>query len=753
MMGNLQAVSNANFLIRSVFSLSRFLFVCLSLRLSSSLANNILQSNSINVGFLRLFRAARLIKLLRQGYTIRILLWTFVQSFKALPYVCLLIAMLFFIYAIIGMQVFGNIKLGTVENSITRHNNFQSFEQGVMLLFRCATGEAWPNIMLACLKGKACDDDAEKAPGEYCGSTLAYAYFVSFIFFCSFLMLNLFVAVIMDNFDYLTRDSSILGAHHLDEFVRIWAEYDPNATGKIHYTEMYDMLKNMDPPLGFGNKCPNRLAYKKLIRMNMPLDDELRVQFTTTLFALIRENLSIKMRAPEEMDQADMELRETITNIWPLQAKKMLNLLVPPSDQLNKGKLSVGKIYAGFLILESWRSTRFGQLDSGMPRKKLEHDDEHKYSPTAVEEPKQSFFNCLLDMAALDKGGSRQGSISFEPNGEGAANSQTHLLASTHHHHANGDAEHNSLATLARRSTIRKRSVRNKKVNKFDKLQAMLELQDASRHPSQESLTGADAGHLHPGHSYMNGHRRSPSLRHNGSPLARSPSPRRRGHQYIHHDIGFSDTVSNVVEMVKETRHPRHGNSHPRYPRGVTHVQHSYPTLASRRAGIGRRLPPTPSKPSTLQLKPTNINFPKLNASPTHTHHSTPHSVHSLPHHRDLLRDPRDMYYSSRERERDRERLRDRDRDRDRERDRDRLHEYDLRYEYRDRERELYERERDREREVERERLEYIAPLSFEQALAMGRTGRVLPSPVLNGFKPKSGLNPRHSDSDEEDWC
>ncbi|CAF3656370.1 unnamed protein product, partial [Adineta steineri] len=58
----------------------------------------------LNLGFLRLFRAARLIKLLRQGYTIRILLWTFVQSFKALPYVCLLIGMLFFIYAIIGMQ-------------------------------------------------------------------------------------------------------------------------------------------------------------------------------------------------------------------------------------------------------------------------------------------------------------------------------------------------------------------------------------------------------------------------------------------------------------------------------------------------------------------------------------------------------------------------------------------------------------------------------------------------------------------------
>ncbi len=66
--------------------------------------------NFISVGFLRLFRAARLIKLLRQGYTIRILLWTFIQSFKALPYVCLLIAMLFFIYAIIGMQVSGSLS-------------------------------------------------------------------------------------------------------------------------------------------------------------------------------------------------------------------------------------------------------------------------------------------------------------------------------------------------------------------------------------------------------------------------------------------------------------------------------------------------------------------------------------------------------------------------------------------------------------------------------------------------------------------
>lgn len=113
--------------------------------------------------------------------------------------------------------------------------------------------------MLACLHGD-CDPRSYENATEHeqlekikngCGSPIAYAYFVSFIFFCSFLvclrylsmmafisfvhsnittqMLNLFVAVIMDNFDYLTRDSSILGAHHLDEFVRIWGEYDPSA--------------------------------------------------------------------------------------------------------------------------------------------------------------------------------------------------------------------------------------------------------------------------------------------------------------------------------------------------------------------------------------------------------------------------------------------------------------------------------------------------------------------------------------------
>uniref|UniRef100_A0A3P8VPZ1 Calcium voltage-gated channel subunit alpha1 E n=2 Tax=Cynoglossus semilaevis TaxID=244447 RepID=A0A3P8VPZ1_CYNSE len=322
--------------------------------------------NTINMSFLKLFRAARLIKLLRQGYTIRILLWTFVQSFKALPYVCLLIAMLFFIYAIIGMQVFGNIKLND-ESHINQHNNFKTFFGALMLLFRSATGESWQEIMLSCLSSQECEPDTSLAPFTLspdheggCGTDFAYCYFVSFIFFSSFLMLNLFVAVIMDNFEYLTRDSSILGPHHLDEFVRIWGEYDRLACGRIHYTAMYEMLTHMSPPLGLGKKCPAKIAYKRLVLMNMPVDEDMSVHFTSTLMSLIRTALDIKIaRGGEDRIALDTELQKEISIIWPYLPQKTLDLLVPINKDTD---MTVGKIYASMMIMDYFKQNKAKKL-------------------------------------------------------------------------------------------------------------------------------------------------------------------------------------------------------------------------------------------------------------------------------------------------------------------------------------------------------------------------------------------------------
>ncbi|CAJ1052910.1 voltage-dependent P/Q-type calcium channel subunit alpha-1A isoform X1 [Xyrichtys novacula] len=333
-----------------------------------------LGNNFINLSFLRLFRAARLIKLLRQGETIRILLWTFVQSFKALPYVCLLIAMLFFIYAIIGMQLFGNLALDEErESAINEHNNFRTFIMALMLLFRSATGEAWHEIMLACLGGKECDPDSGNTEPE-CGSTFAYTYFVSFIFLCSFLMLNLFVAVIMDNFEYLTRDSSILGPHHLDEYVRIWAEYDPAACGRIHYKDMYSLLRVISPPLGLGKKCPHRVACKRLLRMDLPVAEDNTVHFNSTLMALIRTALDIKIaKGGADKHQMDAELRKEMMAIWPNLSQKTLDLLVTPHKATD---LTVGKIYAAMMIMEYYRQSKTKKMQALREEQRMEPPSE-----------------------------------------------------------------------------------------------------------------------------------------------------------------------------------------------------------------------------------------------------------------------------------------------------------------------------------------------------------------------------------------
>ncbi|XP_057674671.1 voltage-dependent N-type calcium channel subunit alpha-1B isoform X4 [Corythoichthys intestinalis] len=322
-----------------------------------------IKDKMINLSFLRLFRAARLIKLLRQGYTIRILLWTFVQSFKALPYVCLLIAMLFFIYAIIGMQVFGNIELNE-DTAINHHNNFQTFFQALTLLFRSATGEAWHEIMLSCLSNRSCDK-LSGTTGKECGSDFAYFYFVSFIFLCSFLMLNLFVAVIMDNFEYLTRDASILGPHHLDEFIRVWAEYDPAACGRMTYRDMYEMLRDMSPPLGLGKKCPPRIAYKRLVRMNMPIADDNTVHFTSTLMALIRTALEIKLASGVLAQHlCDIDLKRELNRVWPSLSQKTIDLLVTPHKY---NELTVGKVYAALMIFDYYKQNRAKRLQQQHP--------------------------------------------------------------------------------------------------------------------------------------------------------------------------------------------------------------------------------------------------------------------------------------------------------------------------------------------------------------------------------------------------
>eukprot|EP00118_Oscarella_pearsei_P018263 m.186452 g.186452 ORF g.186452 m.186452 type:complete len:181 (+) comp39348_c0_seq18:1500-2042(+) len=162
------------------------------------------------------------------------------------------------------MQVFGRIKLDS-STEIFRHNNFQTFFQALLVLFRAATGENWQKIMTACATNSKCDPLSD-SPGS-CGNGFSYFYFVSFIVLCSFLIINLFLAVILDNFDYLTRDRSILGPQDLDNFIDVWKTFDPEGSGRIHHEQVVPLLQKLEPPLGLGTCCPNRLAYRVSLRL------------------------------------------------------------------------------------------------------------------------------------------------------------------------------------------------------------------------------------------------------------------------------------------------------------------------------------------------------------------------------------------------------------------------------------------------------------------------------------------------------
>lgn len=166
----------------------------------------------------------------------------------------------------------------------------------------------------------------------------------------------------MDNFDYLTRDWSILGPHHLDEFIRLWSEYDPDAKGRIKHLDVVTLLRKISPPLGFGKLCPHRVACKvsilefffvahlycisfesfvlrlqRLVSMNMPLNSDGTVLFNATLFAVVRTSLRIKTEG--NIDDANAELRAVIKKIWKRTSPKLLDQVVPPPGGISSSHI------------------------------------------------------------------------------------------------------------------------------------------------------------------------------------------------------------------------------------------------------------------------------------------------------------------------------------------------------------------------------------------------------------------------------
>ena len=129
------------------------------------------------------------------------------------------------------MNLFGDIPVtDDFTKPLNQFSNFGSFGAGLITLFKCITGESWHELMAACYEERG---------------FLALPFFVVFVVLCNWLIVNLFIASIMDNFQYLLQDPGTLNEHHLKRFTQTWSEFDPAGAGRLPPGNLMELFKRM----------------------------------------------------------------------------------------------------------------------------------------------------------------------------------------------------------------------------------------------------------------------------------------------------------------------------------------------------------------------------------------------------------------------------------------------------------------------------------------------------------------------------
>lgn len=217
---------------------------------------------------------------------IRKLLFALIVSLPALFNIGALLALIMFIYAIIGMALFGHV---TPTGALNEMVNFQTFGRSMLLLFRLMTGAGWNDILNPLLiQPPDCDMTYHNLPYGNCGNpTLATLYLVSFIVLSSMIVINMYIAVLLENFNQAHHEEELgLGEEDLERFYAKWSRFDPYATQFIAFGELSDFVASLDPPLGISR--PNMAA---LVNLDIGIASGDRLHCLDILHALTRRVL------------------------------------------------------------------------------------------------------------------------------------------------------------------------------------------------------------------------------------------------------------------------------------------------------------------------------------------------------------------------------------------------------------------------------------------------------------------------------
>uniref|UniRef100_A0A6Q2Y6Z5 Voltage-dependent T-type calcium channel subunit alpha n=1 Tax=Esox lucius TaxID=8010 RepID=A0A6Q2Y6Z5_ESOLU len=166
--------------------------------------NASLPINPTIIRIMRVLRIARVLKLLKMAVGMRALLDTVMQALPQVGNLGLLFMLLFFIFAALGVELFGDLICDELHpcEGLGRYATFKNFGMAFLLLFRVSTGDNWNGIMKDTLR-----DCQQENSGTCYNTVVSPIYFVSFVLTAQFVLVNVVIAVLMKHLEESNKEA------------------------------------------------------------------------------------------------------------------------------------------------------------------------------------------------------------------------------------------------------------------------------------------------------------------------------------------------------------------------------------------------------------------------------------------------------------------------------------------------------------------------------------------------------------------
>ena len=253
-------------------------------------------ANSGSLSALRSFRILRVLKLVRSWKKLQNFLYTIYLTLISLGEFSFVVILTVFIFALLGMQMFGGKMCGLDDGEIPRHN-FDTLLWALVTVFQVLTGEDWNAVMY----------DGMKVGGSW-----SALYFVLLLIIGQFLVLNLFVAILLTNFGEHEVSDEMQDARLLLDNVKFFSTYMSKETGKAELSPAERAERRFWANLPDKTLKPRAFAkwLKLATKVKAKLEEEQRKKEEEAAELVRRENaLRAARKEAEEQNKKDLEAK------------------------------------------------------------------------------------------------------------------------------------------------------------------------------------------------------------------------------------------------------------------------------------------------------------------------------------------------------------------------------------------------------------------------------------------------------------